>query len=368
MSARITVRVDAASQGYDVIVGEGLLDELGERLRLVAQPDRVFVVTDATVGALYLDRALASLERAGFDTGALAVEAGETHKNLATYGRILDALAAAQLTRSSLVIALGGGVVGDMAGFAAATYMRGVPVVQVPTTLLAMVDSSVGGKTAIDLSCGKNLVGAFLQPTLVLADVACLETLEDAVFSDGIGEVVKHAVLADQELFESLCERPLAKDGGRDHLVRVIARNVAIKRDVVTADERERGLRQTLNLGHTVGHAIEAASGYQLGHGHCVAAGLCCVARATERLGWSEPGVARRIEACVSAQGLPTDTTLPTGALFDQVTHDKKRHGGTVTVVVPSRIGQSELRTVSLDEMRELIELGCGTGAHESEV
>lgn len=357
-ATRETVHVTTTSRAYDVHVGEDLLRHSGKLIRKAVDADKAFVVTDANVAPPYLERIKASLAAAGFSVSYAVVEAGEQHKTLQTYGSILERMATANLTRDSIVVALGGGVVGDMAGFAAATYMRGIRVVQVPTTLLSMVDSSVGGKTAIDLSRGKNLVGAFLQPSLVIADVACLSTLRPEVFVDGIGEVVKHGVLADEQLFEELARTPLAQNARGSYLTHIIARNVAIKRDVVGADEQERGVRQTLNLGHTIGHAIEAASGYTLGHGHCVAAGLCYVARAAERMGWAESGMAARIEACVAAQGLPTASNIPVEQLVEQATHDKKRHGAGVNLVVPERIGHVAMRHVTLDELTHIIELG----------
>ena len=363
MSDAITVPVTTSSRSYDVIVGADLLDTLGQRVRQTVSPNGVLVVTDDNVGPLYLDRAVASLRAAGLACDALTLPAGEQHKDLDSYGRILDAMATAGLTRDSAVVALGGGVIGDMAGFAAATYMRGIEVVQVPTTLLSMVDSSVGGKTAIDVAAGKNLVGAFLQPSLVIADISCLYTLTPYVFADGMGEVVKHAVLADPELFETLCARPLSQSEGPSYLAEVVAANVRIKRDVVATDEREHGLRQTLNLGHTIGHAIEAASGYTQGHGHCVAAGLCCVARATEKLGWSESGLARRIERCCAAQGLPIDTDIAHSDILHQASFDKKRHGDAVNLVVPTRVGEALVRRTSLDELAQIVRMGCGTSA-----
>ena len=358
-ATQATVHVSTASLSYDVVVGTGLLAELGPRMRQAAPADVAFVVTDDNVAPLYLAQATDSLRSAGYAVASAVVEAGEVHKNLSTFGDILERMAEAGLTRDSVVVALGGGVVGDMAGFAAASYMRGIRVAQVPTTLLSMVDSSVGGKTAIDLSRGKNLVGAFLQPSLVIADVSCLLTLGGEVFADGIGEIVKHGVLADEGLFDELALRPLSQQSDLAYLTRVVAQNVAIKRDVVGADEKERGVRQTLNLGHTIGHAIEAASGYTLGHGHCVAAGLCCVARATQKLGWTQAGTAERIEACVAAQGLPTHSDIDCERLVEQATHDKKRHGSGVNLVVPTRIGHVEMRHVSLDELAHIIELGA---------
>ena len=358
-----TVDVTTPSRSYQVLVGNGILDALGERVRDAAGGDAAFVVSDTNVAPLYLSRAVCSLERAGFRTASCVIPAGEQHKRLATFGTIVEAMADARLTRSSVVVALGGGVVGDMAGFAAASYMRGIRVVQVPTTLLAMVDSSVGGKTAIDLAAGKNLVGAFLQPSLVLADVSTLSTLSHTVFADGMGEVVKHAVLADKSLFDTLLTNPLSQASTSAYLAEVVARNVCIKRDVVQADEREQGLRQTLNLGHTIGHAVEAASDFSLGHGHCVAIGLCAMARAAESLGWAHRGLAARIQACVRAQGLPTDTRLSHDALFEFATHDKKGHANTTNVVVARDLGDVGIMTVTHEDLRRIIDLGCGTEA-----
>lgn len=360
------VPVTTASRDYDVLVGSGLLDGLGDLVLESARPDLAFVVSDSNVAPLYLARVRASLEAAEIYAGAHAMPAGEPNKTFATLEGVCAAMAEAGLTRDSVVVALGGGVVGDVAGFAAAIYMRGIQVVQVPTTVLAMVDSSVGGKTAVDAAVGKNLLGAFLQPSLVVADVQTLATLSDERFADGLGEVVKHAVLADRSLFDDLTARPLTRSCDTERLVSVIARNVEIKRDVVGADERERGARQTLNLGHTLGHAIEAASGYALGHGHCVAAGLCCMARATERLGWSEPGLAARIERCVAAQGLPTDSAAAHDEIMRQAFFDKKRHGDHVNAIVPIAIGSCEVRSVSQEQLAEIVRLGCGSAPQEA--
>ncbi len=353
------IRVDTPSRPYDVLVGAGLLDELGQRVREVVGQTRCCVVSETNVAPLYAERVEASLLAAGLEVAPrVTFAAGEEHKTLATLGSILDALAACELTRDDAVVALGGGVTGDMAGLAAALYLRGISVVQVPTSLLAMVDSSVGGKTAVDLPAGKNLVGAFWQPSLVVADVATLSTVPADLFRDSCGEVIKHAVLADASLLDELCERPLSLEGAGERLADVVARNVTIKRDVVSADERERGLRQTLNLGHTIGHAIEAASDFSLGHGSCVAAGLCMIARASAARGWCSPETAASIERCVAAHGLPTGSDLPAETLMDYVAHDKKRHGDGVNVVVPIEVGRCEVRRVDLDELRNLVELG----------
>ena len=355
------VHVSAASADYDVTVGAGTLLELGRIAREAAGGSRCCVVSETNVAPLYADAAEASLARAGYDVARRIVfSAGEQSKRIGTLGEILEALAERELTRGDTVVALGGGVTGDMAGLAAALYLRGVDVVQVPTSLLAMVDSSVGGKTAVDLSAGKNLAGAFWQPAAVVADVRCLASVPADLFRDSCGEVVKHAVLADAALLDELTARPLTADQLDEHrLVDVVARNVAIKRDVVNADERESGVRQTLNLGHTIGHAIEAASDFARGHGSCVAAGLCMMARACARRGWCGDETAARIEACVAAHGLPTGCEVPVGELMRYIAHDKKRRGSGVNIVVPVEVGGCEVRRVSLEELRELVELGC---------
>ena len=359
-----TVRVETPSRSYDVFVGLGILHEVGHLVREAAGGSAAVVVSDSNVGPLYADDVLESLGQAGYDASLVTFPAGERHKRLSTFEGILEGIAARGLSRDDVVVALGGGVTGDMAGYAAASYLRGIQFVQVPTSLLAMVDSSVGGKCAVDLSCGKNLAGTFHQPSLVVADVTCLSTLSPELFRDSCGEVIKHAILSDRVLFDELCSHPLT-DPTRtvEEVARIVARNVEIKRDVVNADERERGLRQTLNLGHTIGHAIEAASDYTLGHGSSVAAGLCCMLRATEALGWSSLELTRRTCDCVSKHGLPTDTLVDHKTLFEFATHDKKRHGGSVNVVVARDINEVEVRRITLDELRTLIDLGCGTGA-----
>ena len=354
-----TVRVATASRAYDVVVGAGTLDHVGPLAKKSAGGSRCCVITETNVGPLYAEHVEQSLSSAGYDVAErLVFPAGERFKTLATLGTLLEGLAERSLTRSDVVIALGGGVTGDMGGLAAALYLRGISVVQVPTSLLAMVDSSVGGKTAVDLAAGKNLVGAFWQPSLVVADVGCLRTIDRALFTDSCGEVVKHAVLADSALLDELTSAPLNTEGvSSERLASVVARNVSIKRDVVSADERESGVRQTLNLGHTIGHAIEAASEFTLGHGSCVAAGLCMVARASERLGWCSHDTRKRIERCVVAHGLPTGCDLPTEMLMHYMEHDKKRHDATVNLVVPVEVGRCEVRPVSFSELAHMVEL-----------
>ena len=356
------VPVRTASRAYEVHVTPGVLERTGELVRASAGGTRALVVSDTNVAPLYLGRVSASLEAAGYGCASFVFEAGEQSKRTGTWAACLEAAAEAGLTRDDVVVALGGGVTGDLAGFAAASYMRGCNVAQVPTSLLAMVDSSVGGKTAIDLTAGKNLAGAFWQPSVVVADPRCLATISPELFRDSCGEVIKHGVLADPELFSQLEEAPITGAGyNTERLAAIIARNVEIKRDVVNADEQERGVRQTLNLGHTIGHAIEAASNFELGHGTCVAIGLCAIARAAAARLICAPEVAERIERVVDAHGLPTDTTLAHDVLVRLAHADKKRHADGVNVVLPLAIGEVEVRRQSMAEFAELVDAGCGT-------
>ncbi len=354
------VRVDAASASYDVHVTPGSLASVGELTRNLAGGTVAFIVSDSNVAPLYLSSVKEQLENQGYETGSYVFEAGEASKRATTWAACLEAMAEAALTRDDVVVALGGGVVGDLAGFAAASYMRGCNVVQVPTSLLAMVDSSVGGKTAIDLAAGKNLAGAFWQPKAVIADPNTLKTINHDLFTDSCGEVIKHGVLADPDLFAALEKNPINGAGfPEDELAHIIARNVEIKRDVVNADEREKGLRQTLNLGHTIGHAIEAANDFALGHGSSVAAGMCYVARACAKLGICPKEDAERIVACVSSYGLPTTSDYSVDTLFEHALADKKRHGDHMNVVMIKKIGEVYVEKMPLERFKEFIELGA---------
>ncbi len=356
------VHVSTTSRAYDVHVVPGILDYCGELIAQAAGGERALVVSETDVAPLYLERVVSSLEGAGYEVASHVFPAGEASKRAGTWAGCLEAAAEAGLTRDDVVVALGGGVTGDIAGFAGASYMRGCAVAQIPTSLLAMVDSSVGGKTAIDLAAGKNLAGAFWQPRVVIADPRCLSTIDHDLFTDSCGEVIKHGVLADSALFESLEAKPLnAPDYDESDLARIIARNVEIKRDVVDADERERGLRQTLNLGHTIGHAVEAASNFTLGHGTCVAIGLCAIARATAAMGELTKQDSARIEHVVAAHGLPTDTSLDHDTIVRLARSDKKRHGDGVNVVLPRAIGKVEVRRMTMDQFAGLVDAGCGT-------
>lgn len=353
MSDSIRTIPVGVTPAYEVSIGPGLLQKSGQRLKPLLGECRVAVITDSTVAPLYLETVLRSLEQAGFATCSHVFPAGEGHKTLSTLSDLLEFLASQHLTRTDCVAALGGGVTGDMAGFAAAVYLRGIRCVQLPTTLLAAVDSSVGGKTAVDLTAGKNLAGAFSQPAAVLCDTDCLKSLPAAVFADGAAEAIKTGVLCDETLFALFEDGTLTADPGE-----VIARCIAYKAGVVERDEKELGERKLLNLGHTVGHAIEKCSGFTIPHGHAVAAGLAIMARSAEALGWTEEPLAERIAACLERNGLPTGTDYTAEALAQAALSDKKRAGDTITVVVPQRIGECELKKLPVSELLGLIAAG----------
>ena len=338
---------------YTVAIGGGLLSTCGQRLGQLLSPCHLAVITDSTVAPLYLETVTGSLRTAGFAVSSYVFPAGEAHKTFETLSNILEFLAEERMTRTDCVVALGGGVTGDMAGFAAAVYLRGIRCVQMPTTLLSAVDSSVGGKTAIDLKAGKNLAGAFLQPAAVLCDTDCLASLPAAVFADGAAEAIKTGVLCDESLF-SLFEDSTLTAAPAD----VIARCVAYKAGVVERDEKEQGERRLLNLGHTVGHAIEKCSGYSIPHGHAVAAGLAIIARSAETLGWTEVPIADRIAACLAKNGLPTGTEYRAADLAHAASADKKRAGEDITLVIPKKIGVCELKKVPVMELLPIIQAG----------
>ena len=342
----ITVK---ASRTYDITVGAGLLDTVGARLAALLPPPRtVMLVSDDCVFPLYGARTKASLEAAGYTVSTFVFPNGEASKNTETLAALWSAMAEVPLTRSDLAVALGGGVVGDLTGFAAATYLRGIACYQIPTTLLAMVDSSVGGKTAVDLPEGKNLCGAFSQPIGVLCDTDVLDTLTPAIFADGMAEVIKYGYLGDPTLLERL-----EADIGQE-LEYVIARCVADKRDVVEEDEQDNGRRQLLNLGHTGGHAVERLSNFTVSHGSAVAIGMLLAARAAAAMGLAEDSLPSHVEAMLKRYNLPTVCPFSAEALAAASLSDKKRRGNTITLVLPTTVGKSVLYKVPTSELAAL--------------
>lgn len=345
---------------YDVQL-EPTLAGLGEALAGRFPPGRCALVTNPVVAALHADAAEESLRRAGWSPLRLEVPDGEAHKDVQSWMALVDALLDARLDRKTPVLALGGGVTGDLVGFAAATVQRGVPLVQVPTTLLAMVDSSVGGKTGVNTRHGKNLLGAFHQPSLVYAALGTLHTLPDEELRGGLGEVVKHAVIAGEDCLAN-CERlaPKLLDRDEDALARVVADSVRTKARIVEEDPRELGVRALLNLGHTLGHAVETVSGYgTLRHGEAVALGMVGISRFARRRGWLEDkGLVARLERLLGRLSLPVGPPpgLDRAALAAAIGFDKKRERGKVRLAVPRSPGNVELRSLPIDEVPELVD------------
>jgi len=348
-----TITVNA-SKKYDVLVGSGLLNNVGSYVKSVTRAQKIAVISDSNVWPLYGDAVVNSLSHEGFSAVVSYIfPAGEESKNGQTYLSILEFLAQNHLTRSDCLIALGGGVVGDMTGFVAATYLRGVDYIQLPTTVLAAVDSSVGGKTAIDLKAGKNLAGAFYQPRLVLCDTETLNTLPEDIFRDGCAEVIKYGVLYDAQLLAHLREFGLSF-----HREAVISRCVELKRDVVAEDEFDLGARQKLNLGHTIGHGLEANSNFRLSHGKAVAIGMAVVSRTAACRGICSEETCSKVVETLRMFGLPFKTDDSPADIYENALSDKKRSGGMLNLIVPEYIGSCIILTIPVEELLAFIEEG----------
>ena len=341
-----TVTVNA-SKSYDIKIGPGLLNSLGDEARKLGKAKKIALVSESNVYPLYGKQAESSLKDAGFEVFSFIFPAGEESKCSNTYLELLNFLADCKLTRTDLIVALGGGVVGDLAGFAAATYLRGIRFIQIPTTLLAAVDSSVGGKTASAPPAGKNLVGAVWQPSLVLCDTDTLTSLPEDIFLDGCAEVIKYGILYNEAFFSYL-----ESTGPEFDRESVIARCVEMKRDVVMEDEFDTGARMKLNLGHTIGHGVEASSNFTLSHGKSVAIGMAIVSRA------SHCPENDRIIRILEQFALPTNTETDANTLFQYALSDKKRSGGSVNLIIPRAIGNCEIVSTPVEEILPFIEEG----------
>ena len=346
-----TVKVNASTP-YNILIGNGLLDKCGELCLDVCAPCKACIVTDDTVAALYLERAKRSMEQAGFEVISFVFPHGEKNKNTKTLVEIVEFLAENRMTRSDIAVALGGGVVGDMCGFAAATYMRGIKFIQIPTTLLAAVDSSVGGKTAVDLAAGKNLFGAFHQPSLVICDYSTLDTLSENIFADGCAEVIKYGIINDRAFFDRLSV------GIKCQTECVIATCVANKARIVERDECESGERQLLNLGHTIGHAIEVCSEFKISHGSAVAIGTVIATRAAVKMGLCEERELELIKEAFERESLPVSCDFTAEKLSAVASGDKKRSGEAITLVIPYAIGDTRLLKLPIDGLTDFISKG----------
>jgi len=348
------ITVDLGDRSYPVYVGYGILDDIGSMI----DDRRASILTDDHVSTLLGDRVQRSMTASGVETQTIVVAAGEQSKQFSSLIGVYDELLSFRVDRETPLVALGGGVIGDLGGFAAGTFLRGIPYIQVPTTLLAQVDSSVGGKTAVNHPLGKNLIGVFYQPRFVLADVETLLTLPDEEYLSGLAEVIKHAVIADEKLFSYLeTNRDRVMSRERDALMNMVTTSVRIKSDVVSRDERESGLRRILNFGHTVGHAIERLSGFgTISHGRAVATGMAAAVRASERLGEIGRDDADRITTLLETYQY--QTALPEHSVdeyLDAIHYDKKAQGSHINFVLTAGIGYVTVKKMRATDIVDII-------------
>ena len=340
-----------ASTKYDILIDRGILDKSGELISQVIKKGKALVVTDDNVDGFYGERMMKSLFDAGIDAKKFVFPHGEASKSHSTLLGIYEFMAENGYTRSDFIVALGGGVVGDTAGYAAATYMRGIDFVQVPTTGISQADSSVGGKTAVNINGGKNLVGAFHQPRLVICDTDTLNTLTPEFFSDGMAEIVKHGMIRSAELFDILANKDI-----KENIVDIMKRNVTIKGKVVENDEREKGERMLLNFGHTLAHALEKYYNFTgLTHGYAIAIGMSTFTHIAERRGMCKAGVADKLDALLEECGLPLTDNAPLHELYTLSLRDKKHLASGMNIVICSDIGQSEVVKMSVDEYAQFL-------------
>ncbi len=346
---KITVN---ASETYDVVIGGGLAKKLGEYANSEGLGKKAVVVSDSNVAPLYANGAMQALENAGYEVYLYVFKSGEQSKCGKTYFDIMNFLAEKRISRTDTLYALGGGVTGDLTGFCAATYMRGVNYVQLPTSLLAAVDSSVGGKTAIDLDGGKNLCGAFYQPRFVLCDTKMISTLPEKYFSDGCAEIIKYAFIKDKELCNTI------KSGIKNNIEDVIARCVRIKADIVKNDEHEHGERRLLNFGHTVGHAAETLSHFEMGHGEGVAVGMYTVTNALEKMKAAKSGITSELLELLKMYSLPHKAPFSAEEIFQKTAADKKCENDGIYLVTVGEIGHGRYEKIPMSRLKEIIEMG----------
>ncbi len=343
---------------YPILLEQGLLKNLGGHIKKLpghsTREQRCLIITDTTVEKLYLVQARQALEKEGWKTLAFTVAPGEASKSLGQVEEILDFLVNHQFTKEDLLISLGGGVVGDLTGFVASIYHRGCSYVQVPTTLLAMVDASIGGKTAVNLKGGKNLAGAFWQPKGVFMDPLLLSTLSQQEKRNGMAEVVKSSIIGDPDLFEEIRHKPLSWQ--ETVPLSWIMRAITVKKTLVEQDEKDQGLRQLLNLGHTIGHSLEHLSGFSRPHGFCVAQGMVAMAKLSYQSGWTKENLEPTLEALFSSMGFPLDWSYSTREIFDSLTTDKKSRGKEIALIIPLSVGNCQRYVIPLEELKKKME------------
>lgn len=336
------------SKPYEVRIGRGLINNIAREILDIKKPGKCIIVSDDNVFSLYGETVKTSLTEAGYTVYEAVFPHGEDSKNMETVLSLLTAFFEAGLTRSDFAIALGGGIVGDVCGFVSSIYLRGIDFIQIPTTLLAAIDSSVGGKTGVNTEYGKNLVGAFHQPVRVICDTDTFETLPYEIYTAGICEALKYGVIRDGELFEAI---------GKSDIEDIVCRCVQIKADIVANDEFDHGERQLLNFGHTFGHSIEALSNFEISHGHAVGLGMLIISRACEKQGLCEKGISEEIEKALKSFDVKTDISYSANQLTDHAMSDKKRKGNKITLVIPEALGKCVLHTISTDKLEEFISL-----------
>lgn len=357
-----TIHVSTKDKDYDILIEHGLLQQLGKLVSKVWSTRKVLVITDSNVGPLYLADVKKQLQGAGFPTADITVPAGESSKSWDVLQKTITACADNHLSRVDGIIALGGGVIGDLAGLTASLWLRGISFIQIPTSLLAQVDSSVGGKTAIDIDSGKNLVGSFYQPDLVVIDPDTLKTLSSRVTVEGYGEVVKCAAMNGGD-FWNLIESVHSPADILKNAVALIHHSINFKARVVSEDEKEGNLRRLLNFGHTIGHGVEFAAHGRLFHGEAVAVGTAQVCRQFEKLGLTAAGTTDKITKALQAVGLPlTDPVLGTPAMFAAMRHDKKVRGNKLTFVYLKQIGEPAFYPVNVDQLEDWLQLDQVSG------
>lgn len=342
---------------YDILVGKNILGELGSYTLEIFAPCKLCIITDDTVNLLYGDPVFDILSDSGFDVYRYSFSPGEASKSLDTYGKCLEFLAEKKFLRTDGIIGLGGGIAGDLAGFIASTYLRGIKFIQVPTTLLATVDSSVGGKTGINLSQGKNLAGTFWQPSLVFCDTTTFKTLSDEIFLDGVAEAIKYGIILNKNLFKKIyTDAPIT--ASYDKLDDIIYSCINLKADLVMEDERDTGVRQLMNLGHTFGHAIEKCSNYTISHGHAVATGIALITKASHNFGYTDIQSLTLIIDILKKHGFITETSFTSEELLPVILSDKKRGGSNINLILPTKIGFSEIREFPVNSLDGFLKAG----------
>ncbi len=348
MSSKVTVK--GVKKPYDIFIGRDILDIIPEQIKELTSAKTVLIITDDNVDKFYSKKVSDILESEDFRVLKFVFPHGEDNKSIETFSKILEFMAENNVTRSDCILALGGGITGDISGFVAASYLRGIDFLQVPTTFLAAIDSSVGGKTGVNLKSGKNLAGAFYQPRGVICDTKTFDTLPEENFKEGIAEAIKYGVICDKSLFSELLEN---KDWD---IEKTIERCVSIKAEIVAEDEFDLGKRQLLNLGHTIGHAIEKVSKYKISHGIAVGIGMAMISKISDNLGWSEEATHKDILKCLKKNKLPTNFDMETRDILSTMLKDKKRNGDTINLVIPKKIGHCELKKINVEELEGVLE------------